>query len=50
MKPPIRTEDEATAAKLHAFLIDACRRFDYEVISAPVRSMRERTEFILKHL
>lgn len=46
----IRTEDEATAAKLHAFLLDAYRRFDYEVISVPVRSIRERTDFILKHL
>ncbi|MFP4346855.1 MAG: AAA family ATPase [Desulfococcaceae bacterium] len=46
----IRTEDEATVARLHAFLLQAYRRLDYTVIPVPVLSIGERADFILKHL
>jgi len=46
----VRSEDEQTAKKLDALLLESYRMLDYEVVHVPVLSIEKRVEFILKLL
>ena len=46
----VRSEDEQTAEKLDALILESYRMFDYEVVHVPILSIKSRVEFILKLL
>jgi predicted ATPase len=46
----IRSEDESTAARLEALLIEAYTQMNYPIIRVPVLEVPRRLEFVLRHL
>jgi len=44
----VRSEDEQTAERLNALILESYRMLDYDVVHVPVLSIEKRVEFILK--
>lgn len=49
-KDRVRSEDAQTAAKLDTLTAAAYEMLAYDLIRVPVLSVRERTDFVLRHL
>jgi predicted ATPase len=49
-KDPVRSEDDATAAKLEQLLAESYEMLGYSVIRVPVMTVTGRTKFVLMHL
>ncbi len=47
---PVRSEDEKTADRLSHLIEESYQSLGYELIHVPLRSVEDRTEFILKRL
>ena len=50
LSDPVRSEDEKTADRLSDLIAESYNALGYELIYVPLRSVEERTDFILKRL
>ncbi|MBW2321646.1 MAG: hypothetical protein JRF31_12620 [Deltaproteobacteria bacterium] len=49
-KDAVRSEDEKIAAELDRILKESYQMLGYDIISVPILTVKDRVDFILKHV